>query len=186
MNAHQQRHGINHHNNKRCGGTVQEFTNTQQYSQPVDQVLARYTDPDFLIEKYRQMAREEITLIEHSLEGDQARLCLRYYNINNFDLPSFARKFVSDRTLVTQTAEWQLAERLGQLFIEPKGAPARMTARMQLSDNGAGGCINRIQWQVSCSVPIVGGKLEKLMIDNLRDKAAEDESITQALLDRLA
>lgn len=165
---------------------MQKFTHTQQYTQSPDEVLARYTSADFLIHKYQQMGREEVTLEEEYREGDVVRLRIRYYNINDMDLPDFVRKFMSERTLVIQTTEWQLSKRAGRLTVDPQHSPAHMAADMTLEDDGQGGCTNRIDWQVSCSIPLLGGKIEKVIVDGLRSKADEDQATTQALLDEQA
>ena len=52
---------------------------------------------------------------------------------------------------------------------------------MELVDDGDG-CSNELSWNISCSIPLVGGKVEKLIAQDIQSKAASDLAQTRAML----
>lgn len=160
---------------------MQSFIEEQRFQQAPAEVLARFTDPDFLARKYAELGRQDIVLLEHRNDGSRALMRIAYSDVAEMDLPDFARKFVPARQHIVQTVEWTLVTRIATLNVEPKGAPARIQAEMRLSDD-QGGCLNAISWKISCTVPLIGGKLEKILADNIRQKAAKDLMVSQRLL----
>jgi hypothetical protein len=86
-----------------------------------------------------------------------------------------------ERTHVVQTVTWDLAKNAGQIEVESKGSPVTIQGRMQLRDR-QGGCTNTITWNVSCSIPLLGGRIEKLLVDGMGRKARHDEEVTRKLL----
>jgi hypothetical protein len=45
-----------------------------------------------------------------------------------------------------------------------------------------GGCVNVLQWALTCAVPLLGGKIEQLLAKEMRNKAAADLEISRRLL----
>lgn len=160
---------------------MQTFDDEQRYTQTVAAVLAKYTDPAFLQRKYETLGRQDIRLLEHTRDAQRVRLRFAYSDAVDMKVPDFARKFLPERQHIEQTTEWDLAKRSGRLHVDAKGSPARLDAVMQLAAAGKG-CVNRIAWTVSVSVPLLGGKLEKLLVEGLRQKARRDAEITLQLL----
>lgn len=160
---------------------MQTFDDEQRYPQDVDTVLARYTDPAFLQRKYETLGRQDIRLLEHTRDPKTVRLRFAYSDALDLKVPDFARKFLPERQQIEQTTEWDLARRTGRLHVDAKGSPAQLDAVMQLAAAGSG-CANRIAWTVSVSVPLLGGKLEKLLVEGLRQKARRDAEVTLQLL----
>jgi hypothetical protein len=160
---------------------MQTFDDQQRYTQNPDTVLARYTDPAWLQRKYETLGRQDIRLLEHTPAGTAVRLRFAYSEATDMALPDFARKFMPERQQIEQTVDWDLASRTGRLVVVPKGSPARLEATMRLAAAGTG-CVNTIAWTVSVSVPLLGGRLEKLLVEGLREKARRDQEVTQRLL----
>jgi hypothetical protein len=161
---------------------MQTFTNEQRYDQSVAHVLGKYTDPEFLKRKYVELGRQDIAVLEHKVTPQQARMKMAYSDTAGMDVPDFAKKMMPERTHVVQSVVWDLAKSSGQIDVESKGSPVTIHGRMQLKDNGKGGCTNTITWNVSCSIPLLGGKIEKLLVDGLGRKAKRDEEVSRKLL----
>lgn len=160
---------------------MQTFTDEQRYPQTADAVLARITDPVFLSAKHAALGRQDIRLLEHTHDAQRVRIRFAYSEAMDIAVPDFARKFMSERQQIEQTTEWDLAQRSGQLQVDAKGSPARLSATMRVTADGSG-CCNRITWSVQVTVPLLGGKLEKLLVDGLRHKARRDAEATLKLL----
>ena len=162
-------------------GRMQTFTDTQRFTQAPDVVLAKYTDPAFLQRKYVELGRQDIEVLEQRIENGRARLRIAYSDKAETDLPDFARRFMPERQHIVQTVEWDLLTRTGRIDVEPKGAPVKVRGELKMEAR-EGGTLNTIHWTVSCAVPLIGGKLEKLLMEGIRQKAAKDQAVSQKLL----
>jgi hypothetical protein len=160
---------------------MQTFTDQQRYEQAGAAVLARYTDPEFLKRKYAELGRQDIKVLEHCKSAHHAHVRIGYSDTADMDLPDFARRLVPERAHVVQTVEWDLKLRVGRIAVDAKGSPVTVEGRMQLREHGGGSTIS-IEWKVSCSVPLIGGRLEKLLVDGLKKKARRDEEVSRRLL----
>ena len=160
---------------------MQTFTDQQRYDQAPDAVLARYTDPEFLKRKYAELGRQDIKVLEHRKTADSAHVRIAYSDAADMDLPDFARRLVPDRAHVVQTVDWNLRRRSGRISVDARGSPVTVEGQMQLRQQGGGSAVS-IEWKVSCSVPLIGGKLEKLLVEGLKRKARRDEEVSRRLL----
>lgn len=160
---------------------MQTFDDEQRYTQSVDTVLARYTDPAFLQRKYETLGRQDIRLLEHTRDARRVRLRFAYTEAVDFKAPDFARRFLPERQQIEQTSEWDLAKKTASLKVDVTGSPATLNATLRLAAAGKG-CVNHIAWKVGVAVPLLGGKLEKLLVEGIRAKAAHDAEVTQRLL----
>ena len=161
---------------------MQTFTNEQRYDQSVAHVLAKYIDTEFLSKKYAALGRQDIAVLERKVTPQQAHMRVTYSDTAGMELPEFAKKLMPERTQVVQSVTWDLAKQVGTIEVESKGTPVTIQGRMQLKDNGQGGCTNTVTWNVSCSIPLLGGKVEKLLVEGLSRKAKKDEEVSRQLL----
>jgi Protein of unknown function (DUF2505) len=77
-------------------------------------------------------------------------------------VPSFAKKFVGDSTRAITTQVWQGHE--AGVQVEAPGKPTSIAGTATLAENGAGSTLT-YDLDVKASVPLVGGKLEKLVVE---------------------
>ncbi|GAA4130506.1 DUF2505 domain-containing protein [Nocardioides fonticola] len=81
------------------------------------------------------------------------------------DLPSFARKFAGSTTRAVQKEQWSGPEG-GTLAIEAPGSPATIRGSITLAPSGSG-TVETVELDIKVSVPLIGGKLEKLLADRI-------------------
>jgi hypothetical protein len=96
-------------------------------------------------------------------------------------LPDFAKKFIGDSSVITQTDAWDLVKKTGRIEAEIKGAPVKVSAEMSLRDEGQGSA-NLLKWTVSCGIPLLGGKLEKIISEDIQAKSRNDLAVSRKLL----
>ena len=84
---------------------------------------------------------------------------------NTLDLPAFARTFAGDSTQAIQREAW-LSTTSGSLSIEAPGKPTSATGTIRLEPAG-GGTTEVVELDIKVKVPLIGGKLEKLMADKI-------------------
>ena len=96
------------------------------------------------------------------------------------ELPSYAKALVGDtvrltetRTLGPVTAE---GTREGRLDVEFGGAPATVRGTMRLSCTGATSDLD-VDLQVKASVPLVGGKIEKVVVEQIQRALGKENQV---------
>lgn len=77
-------------------------------------------------------------------------------------VPSFAKKFVGDSTRAINTFTWD-GQRAAYV-VETPGKPTSMSGTATVAASGAGSVLT-YDLEVKASVPLIGGKLEKLVVE---------------------
>lgn len=158
-----------------------KFTTRHELNADSDTVIKMFTDPEYFPRKYAAQGATDIAVLDQSSNGDNFSITVRRTEKVSIQVPGFAKKFVGETTVVTQTDTWNAATKSGTLKIELQGAPADVNASMQLSDQG-GKAVNTIDWSVKVGVPLVGGKLEKLIGEDIQSKTNSDDAVSNQLL----
>ena len=139
---------------------------THQLAGDVPTVHALLTDPAFLERKFGALGATDISVNrEDGADGAQRLVIRRRVTV---DLPGFATKFIQPTNTVVQTEEWAPAtadgRRVCTYTIDVQGVPSRIDGTVTLSPDGDG-TRQDVQAEVKVSIPLVGGKLEKLAVD---------------------
>jgi carbon monoxide dehydrogenase subunit G len=95
-------------------------------------------------------------------------------------LPSFAKKIAGDTTRVIQREEWR-STTSGTLQVETPGKPTSMSGTIELVPDGEG-TVEVVEIEVRAKVPLIGGKLESLMQQQVRDGMDTEREVGQAWL----
>jgi hypothetical protein len=77
-------------------------------------------------------------------------------------VPSFAKKFVGESTRAINTALWDGSA--ASYRVETPGKPTSMSGTITVAGSGAGSTLT-YDLEVKASVPLIGGKLEKLVVE---------------------
>ena len=130
------------------------------YDAPPGEVRAMLTDPLF----WDQVADATGALSSTAtvgLEGTATRVVVDQEQ-KVVGVPSFARTFVGDSTRAITTQVWQGDE--ASYVVETPGKPTSMSGTASIAENGTGSTLT-YDLEVKASVPLVGGRLEKLVVD---------------------
>lgn len=76
------------------------------------------------------------------------------------EVPSFAKKFLNPKNVVTDTKAWNAASKTAALTVDIAGAPLKMSGNIKIVPAGSG-CDYIIDFTMKCSIPLVGGQIEK-------------------------
>ncbi|WP_029918767.1 DUF2505 domain-containing protein [Nevskia soli] len=158
-----------------------QYEERQSFSQPKDKVLRMFCDRAYFERKYAASGGWDIKVLEHELSAKRFRIKCTYHRKPDAEVPGFAKKFIGESVQVTQEDVWDLETATGRLSIEIRNAPIRMSAEMRVVVE-KGGCANVLQWTLNCPVPLLGGKLEQMLMSEMRNKAAADLEISRKLL----
>jgi hypothetical protein len=94
-------------------------------------------------------------------------------------VPGFAKKFVGESTRAIKTLRW--AGDTAAFTVETPGKPTSLSGTASLSSSGSATRL-RYDLDVKASVPLVGGKLEKLVADLTVDGFGKEEAAGVAWL----
>ena len=98
------------------------------------------------------------------------------------DLPGFARTFAGDSTQAIQRETWTSATS-GSLAIEAPGKPTSISGTIRLEADGAG-TKEIVELEIKVKVPLIGGKLEKLMAEKVQSGMDVERQVGQTWLNR--
>ncbi|MGZ4438130.1 MAG: DUF2505 domain-containing protein [Nocardioides sp.] len=95
-------------------------------------------------------------------------------------IPSFATKFVGDHIRIVQSESWTSPEK-ADLSVEIPGKPGHLRGTITLVGNGSG-TTETVEGDVKVSIPLVGGKLEKLIGEMLVAALRKEQKVGRAWL----
>ena len=143
-----------------------KFRHELSYDAPPDEVYAMLAAPAF---RRQACAAMEVISADVQLDpqpdgGEGFTLVIDQLQ-NTKDLPGFARTFAGESTRAVQREVW-LGKESGTLSIEAPGKPTSASGTIRLEPNGAG-TTEVVDLEIKVKVPLIGGKLEKLMAEKV-------------------
>ncbi len=154
------------------------FRQTLSYDATPGEVFAMLGDPAF---REKVCAAQEVVSCEvrvtpsgtgFDLVIDQAQ--------NTSGLPAIAKKITGDTTRAVITESWKDASG-GTIEIEAPGKPARASGTITLQAVD-GGTTEVVELDLKVKVPLIGGKLEQLLVDAIRSSYDVEQSVGWAWL----
>ncbi|HEX4019239.1 MAG TPA: DUF2505 domain-containing protein, partial [Frankiaceae bacterium] len=100
------------------------------------------------------------------------------------DVPGVLKRVLTPSNTVTQTDEWAEAQkgvRSGTWKVDIKGVPIHLSGTMQLKGDKSGS-VEAISGAAKASLPLVGGKLEKLAAGNFNESTAQEQDFSNRWL----
>lgn len=147
---------------------------------PALDVYTVMVDPDFLRARLRQMGGPGAALLEHKADADGARYALRH-GLDAKDLPSFVASFLPGTIVIERTETLrreQPGRYTGTVAVTIAGTPASASGAMRLADLAAGGSEFDVRADVTVSVPFVGGKIEGIVAEKVKELMAAETRFT--------
>lgn len=162
-----------------------KFSCEQHFNAPVERVLKMYSDVEYISAKYASMGLRDVKLVELKHDDHSLDVTYHYLEQASIPIPAIARRFIgdSDWFAVYQNDRWQFANQAGELNVTV--VPFKNVTSIRCDMNlvaTANGCVNQMNWDVSCSVPLLGGTLAKLLAEDIQRKVQRDGEMAQKLL----
>ena len=131
------------------------LTKTLTYDASAEAVAAMLDDPGF---REEVLERQRVVRGSVSIEGDHVTI----EQVRSADdIPSFARSFVGDEILIVQTESWTSPTSADVRLAIP-GKPGEAVGTLELVESG-GTTTESIDLDLTVKIPLVGGKIEKLI-----------------------
>ena len=97
-------------------------------------------------------------------------------------IPGFAKKFVGDQIHLLQREAWTSGDH-ADLEVTIPGKPGQMVGSIELSEDG-GTTTQTVDVEISVHIPLVGGKIEKLIADLLCKALRAEEQVGRDYVSR--
>lgn len=140
-----------------------KFRHELTYDASPAQVFAMLSDPVF---REAACASADVISAEVTIEQKGNGFSLVVDRVQRTDdLPAFARTFAGDSTRAIQREEWADSTS-GTLQIEAPGKPSEVKGTITLRPEGSA-TREIIELDLKIKVPLIGGKLEKLLAEQV-------------------
>jgi hypothetical protein len=159
-----------------------KFDASQPFDAPADRVMAIYADPG-TYEQLGQLGKLSAPeLVSHSEDGTLVRLALRYRYIG--DLPGGAGRFVkADKISWVQDSRFDLDAGTEAIEIKPDNYADRFSASADATLRAQGkGCTRQVKGEVRIRLPLVGGKVERAIVEGLVEHLDQEAKAIADLL----
>ncbi len=155
-----------------------EFRTELAYDASPDEVYAMLSDPAFR-EQVAQ-AQDVVSVDVRLTPGDDGFALVNDQVQNTKDLPAIAQKIAGDTTQAVIKEEWQ-SRTSGSISITAPGKPSSASGTIRLAPDGDG-TVEIVELEVKVKVPLIGGKLEKLMADQIESGYRTEHTVGRAWL----
>ncbi len=131
----------------------------RSYTKDVETVFGLFHDAEFMKAKYTGIGARHIEVLECG--GSGGRYTVKIKREVPTDVPALLKKFLNPWNGIVQSETWE--GKTGgpyrcKLTIEIAGVPVAINGVMELRAESAG-CVNEVQLEVKCGIPLIGGKL---------------------------
>lgn len=158
-----------------------KYSEQRHYPFPAADMLRAYTHPDFFLRKYAAQGARDIEVLTLKQQPEQFSIKVSRKVPVEVAVPAFARSLVPTDITLIQTDSWDVGSGRGRLEIAFQGMPVLLTCDMRIIST-AEGSQQDLDFDIRVSVPLIGGKLEKLLAEDLQLKFARDTEVTRALV----
>lgn len=153
------------------------------YAAGPDAVYAALTDEQFLVRKSEAIEATDITAsVERTAEGAAVQL----RRTVELHLPGFAKKLTGSHVTLVDEQRWRPAEVDGSRVASVSGTlgghSGGLTGTVAITPAGPDASTVVVEGEVKVSVPIVGGRIEKLITGLVRDMLDSDQRVLTAWL----
>jgi hypothetical protein len=148
------------------------FEHRASFPAPVDTVYSILVDEAFLAARLRDIGGKGAALLAHKTTDDGAAYQLRQ-GVDANRLPGAVKSILSGDLVVEREERWRGHESSGRATIS--GVPAEIRSRGRLTQQGESAEL-LISAEVKVGIPLIGGKIEKVVAEQVtRLLAAEAE-----------
>jgi hypothetical protein len=154
------------------------FEHRASFPVPVDTVYSTLVDEAFLTARLRDIGGKGAALLDHRTSDDGADFRLRQ-GVDAQRLPGAVRSILSGDLVVEREERWHGQESTGRATIS--GVPAEITSRGRLASRGDGTELV-ISAEVKVSIPLIGGKIEKVVAEQVTKLLAAEAEYAEKWL----
>ncbi len=162
-----------------------KVSSTHTYAAPPEEVFRMMTDPDVLSAKYEELGHQAIRITDYAVNAGAVTVASR--RSVPMDVPGFAKRFLSPMNAVQQRDRWDAPatdnSRTGTWRVNATGVPVDVGGTLRLTPGKKKRTtLVEITGEVTCSVPIVGGKLAGFVGGDVQRTLTAEEDFNDSYL----
>ncbi|GAA4001703.1 DUF2505 domain-containing protein [Allokutzneria multivorans] len=140
---------------------------SHEFPFPAPALLAALTDADYLRARLAAVGGGKAELLSHESTDGESKAVLKQ-GVPADKLPSFVRTLINGDLVIERTERWRAAGEgaVGTVVASVPGAPASINCSLQLRPSGTGSQLLS-SLEVRVSLPFVGGKVEKAIVEQI-------------------
>lgn len=146
-----------------------------------DALLAMFTDRDYFLRKHERLGATDIEVVEHADDGDRFAITVQQRVPQNTPLPGFLKRLVGERIGVVQSDAWQRSDASGRIVVELAAAPVTVGVDLTLSGKSGGSRLH-LHFDIQAGVPVIGGRIERFLADDVIARMRDDLDETRRIL----
>jgi hypothetical protein len=150
------------------------FEHRATFSSPAGTVHSTLVDRAFLEERLRVLGGKGAALTAHDVSGDEVTLRLRQ-GVDADRLPGAVKAILKGDLIVEREERWSGRSSTGRATIS--GVPGEINSRTTLTDRGDG-CELVTAAEVRVGIPLIGGKLEGVIAEQVGKLLAAESEFT--------
>ncbi len=155
------------------------------FAAAADETYRTLVDKAFLTDRLRDIGGKDATLLDHAQSGERVTFRMRQ-GVDAARLPGAVRSILNGDLVVEREERWQpeSGAYAGTSRVTITGVPGDIQGRSRIAGTGADATLV-ITAQVKVSIPLIGGKLEKVVAEQVgKLLAAEAEYAEKWLAER--
>ena len=161
-----------------------DLTTEYRFEADTAAVFAMFSDPEYHRQKLVDAGHTHVEVLECGLGADGTTFRIVTRRTVAVDVPGVLKRVLTPTNSVTQTDEWapeKKGVRTGTWKVDIKGVPIHLSGTMQLKA-AKPGSVETISGAAKASLPLVGGKLEKLAAGNFNESTAQEQDFSNRWL----
>jgi hypothetical protein len=141
-----------------------------------DRVHAALVDPAFLRDRLAALGGTDAELLEHRVDDGEVSYRLRH-GIPTEEVPAAVRPLLGGALRLERVETWRpdgAGRYVGTVRLDTSGLPGQLAGVTRLVDTPEGGSELSVDGEVKVSIPLVGGKIEDVVADQVRKLLAKE------------
>jgi len=151
-----------------------KLSNTDRYPATPAQIMAMLSDPEYAKAKYTELGDVKFTVAEHKVDGDNLTVKVEREVTSN--MPGAAKKVLGETSSMVQTENWKAAGNgyACEMSVESPGKPLVIKVTQKITAAGDTDAEWVADFDIKASIPMLGGKIEKMVAEETKDSLAKE------------
>lgn len=160
---------------------TQKLSNTDRYAATPDQMIEMLSDPDYIAAKYSALGDLKFSVEEQTNDGSS--LTTKVSRTVASNMPDAAQKVLGKENDMVQTENWDISgpTKTGAIVIE--SPPAKIKTATKIVPVGDSECDYTAEFEIKVSVPLIGGRIEKMVKSETADSLVKEKTFNEKWLD---
>ncbi|ACU40559.1 DUF2505 domain-containing protein [Actinosynnema mirum] len=150
---------------------------------PAADVYTALVDESYLRARLEVLGGSGAALLSHAVTATGVAYELRQ-GVSSADLPPIASKVLGGDLVITRAESWTEAGRTCTSRVDITGVPGELDGAMTVADKPGGGSTITLTGQVKVKIPLVGGKVEEMVVEQVAKLLDKETEFTSQWLAR--